>query len=117
MDETEEKLLLSQIPKSPPPRFKAKSVSSVLDRLIEEKGYANEQSTQIICDVWRAAVGDEMFNQSRVGKVKRGVLQIIVLNSIILSELEYSKPKALQQFQVAIPQFKIKSIRFKLITQ
>ena len=114
MDDPEEKIWLSQIPKVERSRFRPKSISSILDRLIVERGYSNEQSTLLLEEQWKIAVGDEFSTQSRVGKIKRGVLQVLVSNMIARSELEYGKQKALRHLQAALPDFKLKDIRFVL---
>ena len=114
MDDREEKILLSQIPKAPNSRLRPKSVSTILDRLILERGYAAEQSTQLLMDEWRAAVGDSLAAQSRVGKIQRGVLQVTVSNGIILTELTYTNSSALRHLQSTLPDFKIRDIRIKL---
>ena len=114
MDNSEEKIWLSQIPKATVSRVKPRSVSSILDRLIVERGYASEQSAQIIQDQWLAAVGEVLFQQSRVGKIQRGVLQVYALNTIVMAELGYAKQSALKHLQRSIPEFKIKDIRIQL---
>ena len=114
MDNFEEQMWLSQIPKPQVSRLRAKTISSVMDRLLVEKGYAAQQSNQILEEQWRIAVGEELFSQSRVGKVQRGVLTVFSVNTIILSELEYSKSKALRHLKSALPEFKIRDIRFRI---
>lgn len=114
MDDPEEQLWLSQIPKAQSSRLRVKSISSILDRLIVEKGYAAQQSSQILQEQWRIAVGEELFSQSRVGRIQRGILQVFASNAIVLSELEYLKRKSLRQLQSALPDFKLRNIRFKI---
>ena len=114
MDDAEEKRLLSQIPKAQPSRFRLKSISSIVDRLIVEKGYAAQQSLELLREQWRIAVGEELASQSRVGKIQRGILQVYALNTIVLSELEYSKSKALRHLKASLPDFRLKDIRFKI---
>ncbi len=114
MDDAEEKWLLSQIPKAQPSRFRVKSISSIVDRLLVEKGYAAQQSVELLREQWRVAVGEELASQSRVGKIQRGILQVYALNTIVMSELEYSKSKALRHLKAALPDFRLKDIRFKI---
>jgi len=85
-----------------------------MDRLLVEKGYAAQQSNQLLVEQWLIAVGENLFSQSRVGKVQRGVLMVFASNTIVLSELEYSKSKALRHLKSALPDFKIRDIRFKI---
>ncbi len=115
MDAPEDPYWLSHMAKAQPSRLRIKSISSIVDRLIVEKGYAAQQSTEILQEQWRIAVGDALASQSRVGKIQRGILQVFALNTIVLSELEYSKSKALRHLKTALPDFKLKDIRFRLV--
>ena len=115
MDEQEDPNWLSHMAKVQPSRLRVKSISAIVDRLIVEKGYAAQQSTEILQEQWRVAVGETLFSQSRVGKIHRGILQVFALNTIVLSELEYSKSKALRQLKSALPDFKLRDIRFRLV--
>jgi hypothetical protein len=114
MEDPTEEILLGQIPKAQKSHLRPKTVSSILDRLIVERGYAAQQSTLLIQEQWRIAVGEKLFCQSRVGKIQRGVLHILVANTIVLTELEFVKKKALHQIQTALPDFRLKSIRLKI---
>ncbi|MEQ1829752.1 MAG: DUF721 domain-containing protein [Pirellula sp.] len=114
MDDPAEKIYLSQIPKAQKSRLAPKTVSSVLNRLIVEKGYAAQQSIQLLQEEWKNAVGDAINSETRVGKIQRRVLFVLASNSIVLAELQYLKPKALKHLQAALPDFKLKDIRFQL---
>ncbi len=115
MDEQEDPYWLNHMAKQQPSRLRLKSISSIVNRLIVEKGYAAQQSTEILQEQWIIAIGDALASQSRVGKIHRGVLQVFALNTIVLSELEYSKSKALRHLKAALPDFKLKDIRFRLV--
>lgn len=115
MDESQERNILSQIPKAIPSRLRPKSVSSILDRLILERGYAAEQSTQLLQEQWTIAVGNALAAQSKVGKIQRGVLQVQASNAIVLTELTYAKQSVLRHLQTALPDFRIKDIRIKVL--
>ena len=114
-EQEEDPYWLSHMAKQQPSRLRLKSISSIVDRLIVEKGYAAQQSTELLQEEWRVAVGDALASQSRVGKIQRGTLLIYALNSIVLSELEYSKSNALRHLKLALPDFKLKDIRFRLV--
>ncbi len=117
MDEQNDPNWLNHMAKQQPSRLRLKSISNIVDRLIVEKGYAAQQSTEVLREQWRIAVGESLFSQSRVGKIHRGVLQVFALNHMVLSELEYSKSKALRHLKSALPDFKLKDIRFRLVEQ
>lgn len=110
----EEKMYLNQIPKPPPSRLYARSISQVLDRLFLEKGYANEQSRDELLTAWEQAVGPVLSSQSKVGMIKRGMLQIFAANEIIMSELDFQKAKALKSLQKSVPEMKIRGLKFHL---
>jgi hypothetical protein len=111
----DEQIWLSQIPKAYQSRLKAKSLASVLDKLIIEKGYSAEQSMLELREQWTIAVGEELAAQSRVGKVRRGTLQIYASNPIVMSELDLCRRRALQHLQKVLPDFKIKALKINLL--
>lgn len=110
----EEAMYLSQIPKPMPSRVRPKSVSSILDRVMLEKGYAAQQSRQLIEEEWGNAVGETLSSQSKVGQIKRGQLQIFAANDIVRSELEYQKTNAVRHLQQSLPDMKIQGLRIHL---
>jgi hypothetical protein len=110
----DEKVFLSQIPKAQPSRYQAKSISSIIDRLMLEKGYSAQQSRDLIEEQWRLAVGSLLSSQSKVGQIKRGVLQIFAANEIVRSELEFEKSKALRLLQAELPTMRITGVKIHL---
>lgn len=110
----DEKAFLSQIPKPQPSRLHAKSIASIIDRLMLEKGYSAEQSRDLIEEKWRLAVGSLLSSQSKIGQIKRGVLQIFAANEIVRSELEFEKGKALKLLQSELPTMRITGIKVHL---
>lgn len=112
--ESEEKRILSQIPKAESTKFRARSVSAVLNRLIVERGYAAEQANQVLHEEWAKAVGPMFTEQTKVGKVRNGVLQVLVSNHIVLTELDYRKTQILKQLQGSLPAYGLKNIRFHI---
>jgi predicted nucleic acid-binding Zn ribbon protein len=113
-EDEEEKRILSQIPKPSPSYLTPKSVSKVLDRLIAERGYASQQSRQVLEEAWQTAVGEFLSSQSKVGNVRRGQLSVYATNDIVRSELEYQKSKALRSLQESLPEMKLTGIRIQL---
>lgn len=110
MDE-QDKIYLSQIPKPRPSRLNAKTVSSLLDKLLLEKGYSAEQSRVLLEDAWSEAVGPALASQSKVGQIKRGVIHIYTTSDIARAELDFLKVKALKHLQAKLPEMRITGIR------
>ena len=94
----------------PPP----KPVRDVLSQLLAKRGYAQVQ-TAATCDAaWREAVGAKLAADSRPGNVKRGVLEVLVRDSVTLQELSFVKVKAVKTLSRLVPEQQIKSVRFRV---
>jgi len=78
MEEQEDPYWLSHMAKAQPSRLRIKSISSIVDRLIVEKGYAAQQSMEVLREQWHIAVGDALFSQSRVGKIQRDSASVCI---------------------------------------
>jgi predicted nucleic acid-binding Zn ribbon protein len=94
----------------PPP----KSMGDVLSQLLAKKGYAQVQ-TAATCDAaWREAVGQKLAADTRPGNVRRGVLEILVRNSVAAQELGFVKAKIVKTLTQLIPEQKIRDLRFRV---
>ena len=93
------------------------SLGKVLSELIALKGLARVQGTQQLQQAWRSVAGNEITNNSAVIGLSRGVLQIGVSNTGLLSELaSFHKHTLLENLQQQQPQLKIKELKFRLKT-
>jgi hypothetical protein len=110
----EEAYYLSQIPKPLPTRLGATKVSALLNRVIQQKGYAAVQSTELLQEAWSEAVGPDLRGQTRIGKVARGSLLVFVPNKVVQMELEFAKPKILKVLQQRIPEFQIQRLTIRV---
>lgn len=91
-------------------------LADVLSRLIAQRGYARVQGAEVETEAWSAVAGAAIAKMSRVGELKRGVLEIHVSNNILVSELGYQKIKLLDGMREKLPQHKLKDLRFKVGT-
>ncbi|MCU0709206.1 MAG: DUF721 domain-containing protein [Pirellula sp.] len=110
----DEEYYLSQIPKPLPTRLGASKVSSLLQRVIQQKGYAAVQSANELLDVWNEAVGKDLIGQTRVGKVSRGALQVFVPNQVIRTEVEFRKGTILRVLQSRLPEYQIQRLTIRV---
>lgn len=94
----------------PMPKTAARWVS----QLIARHGIAESQSANDLETVWREVVGETMARQTQVGKVRRGVCEIIVENSALLQQITFRQKDFLQQIQTQRPHFAIHSFRFRI---
>src|SRR5207249_9070483 len=96
----------------PPP----KSVREVLSQLLAKKGYAQVQ-TAAGCDAaWREAVGQKLAGDTRPGNVNRGVLEVLVRNSVAAHELGFLKTKIVKMLTKLIPEQQIRDLRVRVGT-
>jgi predicted nucleic acid-binding Zn ribbon protein len=94
----------------PPP----KAMRDVLSQLLAKRGYAQVQ-TAATCDAaWREAVGAKLAADTRPGSVRRGVLEILVRNSVSVQELGFMKAKIVKTLTQLIPEQKIRDLRFRV---
>jgi len=109
----EEQQLLNTIQQKPS-RLKAHSIQSLLNRLINERGYAAVQGGEAIRELWTEVVGPGLAGQSKPGNLRAGVLHIHVADSLTLQELHFRKREILQKIQTGNKQLRISDLKFKL---
>jgi predicted nucleic acid-binding Zn ribbon protein len=97
-----------------PSRLKAHSIQSLLNRLMNERGYAAVQGGEAIREAWMQVVGPELAGQSKPGNLRAGVLHIHVADSLTLQELHFRKRELLQKMQAGNKQLRISDLKFKL---
>ena len=89
-------------------------IAEILSRLLAKRGYARERSTAELTTAWNSAAGELIAKHSRVGEIKRGVLEVFVANSVLLQELTFQKQSVLDKLIELTPDQKIKNLRFKI---
>lgn len=111
MDDQEEAYYLNQIPEKRGTRFHASKISSILRKVIQQKGYSAVQSADALRNAWAEIVGDHLASHSTVGKVQRGQLMVVAANKVVATELEYMQSQILKGLKEKLPDFSIKSIK------
>ena len=96
----------------PPP----KPMRDVLSQLLAKRGYAQVQTAGQCAAAWREAVGVKLAGDSRPGVVKRGVLEVLVRDSVTLQELGFVKVKAVKVLARLVPEQQIRDVRFRVGT-
>ena len=88
-------------------------LSNVLAQLMAQRGYAQIGADEECREAWKSVVGNlEKF--SRATEVKRGVLSVIVSNSVVMQELTFRKSELIAAMADALPNYKIKDLRFRI---
>jgi predicted nucleic acid-binding Zn ribbon protein len=93
---------------------KPKKIADVLAQLITARGYGRIQATADFNAAWQQAAGATIAKYTRPGRLKRGTLEVTAGNSTIIQELTFQKQQILSQLQTALPNAKIRDIRFRV---
>jgi len=89
-------------------------LSDVLARLFVERGWGRKQERVRLEQVWVDAVGAEAAGQTRIAGFRRGILEVVVGNAVLLQELtHFHKRRLLQKLQQALSGMVLKDLRFR----
>lgn len=86
------------------------SISSLMIR----RGYAALETANQRDIAWRDVAGPEIARDTRVGQLRRGVLEIVVRNSVLMQELTFRKKKLLKKISTRLAETKISDLRFRV---
>ena len=78
------------------------------------KGFAQQESKNDLSKVWNTLVGESLNKKTRVGLLKRNVLEVYVSSSAVNQQLTFQKSQLVKQLQKQLPKENIKDIRFKI---
>ena len=88
-------------------------MAEVIPQLMARRGYARLLSHDDFSAVWLQISG-VLGQHSRPGRLRRGILEIVVGNSAVLQELNFQKRPLLKSIQQNLPDYKITDLRFKI---
>lgn len=92
----------------------AKELSQLVGRVVTSRGIAAQLSTRQIDQAWQLLTEQRWPQRTRVGELSRGVLEILVRDSITNQELTFEKKQMLLQLQQQLPDAKIKNLVFRI---
>src|SRR3954453_12493864 len=93
---------------------KPKKIADVLAQLITARGYGRIQADSNLVAAWQQAAGLTIAKFTRPGRIRRGTLEVTAGNSTIIQELTFQKQQILAQLQTALPDAKIRDIKFRV---
>jgi len=92
-----------------------KPLSEILGDLFAARGYGRLRAVGELEAAWASAVGEPGCRQTRVGGVRRGVLNVTVAHPALLEELAtFRKPMLLAALRRDAPGTPILDIRFRV---
>ena len=95
-------------------RRRPKTARNLVSDVITRRGIAAEQSNHELQGVWDSIVGMDIANQTKIGSIRRGVLNIEVSNSSLLQHLEFSKHEFKDLINQQMRKAEIKDLRFRI---
>ena len=95
-------------------RHGPKRMADLLAQLMARRGYAREHAASACAEAWAQAVGARMIGHSQPGRVRSGVLEITVRNSVALQELTFQKKQLIRDLARLLPAEQIHDIRFRV---
>jgi predicted nucleic acid-binding Zn ribbon protein len=89
-------------------------IGEILSRLFAARGWGRKQERLRFEQAWVTAAGTEHALHSKVGALRRGVLEILVDNAALMQELaHYHKRRLLQSLREQLPNTAITDLRFR----
>jgi predicted nucleic acid-binding Zn ribbon protein len=89
-------------------------LGEILSRLFAARGWGRRQDRLRLEEAWAEAVGPEAAPHTRVGGLRRGVLEVVVANAVLLQELaHYQKRRLLEQLRGRLPGTPVNDLRFR----
>lgn len=89
-------------------------IGDLLGKVLARYGCTQTTAQLELEQVWRQAAGERIHKRTRVGSLRRGTLEILVDNSVLLQELEsFQKPTLLSKMQQLLEHNKIENLRFR----
>jgi predicted nucleic acid-binding Zn ribbon protein len=86
-------------------------LGDIVPQLMARRGYARILADGELTEVWQLVSGP-WASHSRPGTIRRGQLEIIVSNSLLVQELTFQKEILLRGLAQHAPNLKIRDLRF-----
>jgi predicted nucleic acid-binding Zn ribbon protein len=103
------------MPSPSPKRRGPKPVADILGELFAARGFGRLQALGELEGAWNAAVGEPACRQTRLGEVRRGVLNVTVAHPALLEDLSaFRKSELLAALRRDAPGTVVHDIRFRV---
>jgi len=89
-------------------------LGEILSRLFTARGWGRRQDRLRLEQAWAEAAGPEDAKHTQVGGLRRGVLEVLVDNAVLMQELaHYRKRSLLEQLRRRLPSVTLTDLRFR----
>jgi predicted nucleic acid-binding Zn ribbon protein len=98
----------------PPGERGPEALGEILSRLFTARGWGRRQGQLHLERAWNEAAGPEFAAQTRVNGLRRGVLEVLVGNAVLLQELaHYHKRRLLEALRQKLSNTPLTDLRFR----
>jgi len=98
-----------------PNRQGVQPIADILRELVARRGFSRLRSQEQLEEVWSAVIGQPGCHYTRVGPMRRGVLEVLVANSVLLQELAgFQKHTLLAKLQEKLGPKAVRDIQFRI---
>lgn len=91
-----------------------KKISNVVAQVMQRRGYAQIENARQLQQAWQSVAGEGVARSTRVGRVRRRTLEVLVVSSLMMQELTFQKQKLLTAMQRELPDAQIEKLRFRV---
>lgn len=95
-------------------RRQPRTIRSLLGDVLARQGYAQTLDSERRDAVWRVAAGAKLASSSQAGRIRNGVLHVIVRDSVVLQELNLRRREILQTIGREAPEWKLVDLKFRI---
>jgi predicted nucleic acid-binding Zn ribbon protein len=89
-------------------------LGEILSRLFTARGWGRQQDRLRLEQAWAEAAGPDVARQTRLGAIRRGVLEVLVANSVLLQELSaFHKRRLLEGLRGRLAGVTVTDLRFR----
>ena len=89
-------------------------VGDLLAAILARHGYAQTTARKELEDAWAAVASESVQSHTRVGSIRRGTLEILVDNPVLLSRLEsFEKTRLLAGLKERVRHNQVERLKFR----
>jgi predicted nucleic acid-binding Zn ribbon protein len=97
-----------------PPSHGPEGIGDILGRLFTSRGWGRRQGRLQLERAWAEAAGPTHAAHTRVSGIRRGVLEVVVDNAVLLQELAgFHKRRLLEALRKRLPNTPLSDLRFR----
>ena len=90
------------------------NIADILGRLFASRGWGRKNDRLRLESAWAEAVGPELLKDTRVGGIRRGVLEVEVKNAVLIQELtQFHKRGLLAKLRKSLTGVTLTDLKFR----